>query len=95
MLFRSVAGEISGAAGRDVRYVPITLDEFAAAATAGGVEPVVVELLRYLFEEVVVEENSSLTDGVREALGRAPRDFADYARATAASGAWTPEPAVR
>jgi uncharacterized protein YbjT (DUF2867 family) len=88
-------GEIAAASGRDVRYVPITPAEFAAAATAGGVEPVIVELLRYLFEEVVVEENSSITDGVREALGRAPRDFADYARAAAASGAWTPEPAVR
>jgi uncharacterized protein YbjT (DUF2867 family) len=88
-------GEIARASGRDVRYVPATLDEFATAATAEGVEPVVVELLRYLFEEQVVDANSSPTDGVREALGRAPRDFADYARAAAASGAWTPEPAVR
>ena len=28
-------------------------------------------------------------DGVRRALGRAPRDFGEYARATAASGAWS------
>jgi uncharacterized protein YbjT (DUF2867 family) len=95
LTFAETVGEIARASGRDVRYVPITLDEFAAAAAAGGVEPDVVELLLYLFGEVVVEENSSLTDGVREALGRAPRDFADYARATAAGGAWTPEPAVR
>ena len=29
-----------------------------------------------------------LTDGVQQALGRAPRDFADYARDAAATGVW-------
>ena len=81
-------------AGRDVRYVPITLDEFVAGATAAGVPGDVVALLRYLFSEVLVDANSSLTDGVREALGRAPRDFADYARDAAASGVWTPAAAL-
>jgi uncharacterized protein YbjT (DUF2867 family) len=95
LTFAEAVGEIATATGRDVRYVPLALDEFAAAATAGGVEPDVVELLRYLFEEVAVEANASLTDGVREARGREPRDFSDYARATAASGAWTPEAAIR
>ncbi|MEV7190060.1 NmrA family transcriptional regulator, partial [Kitasatospora sp. NPDC093102] len=30
----------------------------------------------------------SLGDGVQRALGREPRDFADYAREAAASGVW-------
>jgi hypothetical protein len=34
--------------------------------------------------------NASPTDGVMRALGRPPRDFADYARATAATGVWNP-----
>jgi uncharacterized protein YbjT (DUF2867 family) len=95
LTFAQAVGEIARATGRDVRYVPITAGEFAAAATAAGVEPEVVEFLRYLFEEVVVEANAGVTDGVRQALGRAPRDFSGYARATAASGAWTPAAAVR
>jgi hypothetical protein len=33
--------------------------------------------------------NAHLTDGVQRALGREPRDFADYARETAATGVWT------
>jgi uncharacterized protein YbjT (DUF2867 family) len=90
-----VADEISRATGRDVRYVPISLDEFADGASAAGLPADVVELLRYLFAEVLVEENSSVTDGVREALGRAPRDFADYARDAAASGVWTDAVAAR
>jgi hypothetical protein len=32
--------------------------------------------------------NSQTTDGVQRALGREPRDFAEYARAAAATGVW-------
>ena len=38
------------------------------------------------FTDVLDGRNERLTDGVQRALGRAPRDFADYARATAATG---------
>ena len=47
-----------------------------------------VSLLAYLFSEVLDGRNAHLTDGVRRALGREPRDFADYAREAAASGVW-------
>jgi uncharacterized protein YbjT (DUF2867 family) len=82
--------EIARASGRDVTFVPVSVDEFAEAAAAGGLTPDVVALLRYLFTEVLVEENAGVTDGVREALGRAPRSFSDYARDAAAGGVWTP-----
>jgi hypothetical protein len=39
-------------------------------------------------ETVLNGRNASLADGVQRALGREPRDFADYARETAASGVW-------
>jgi hypothetical protein len=45
-----------------------------------------IELLTYLFSEVVDGRNAATTDGVRQALGRDPRDFADYARSAAATG---------
>ncbi|GAA2914240.1 hypothetical protein GCM10020221_07440 [Streptomyces thioluteus] len=32
--------------------------------------------------------NAHLVDGVREVLGRAPRDFTEFAREAAASGVW-------
>jgi hypothetical protein len=34
--------------------------------------------------------NAQLADGVQRALGRKPKDFADYARDAAATGVWTP-----
>jgi uncharacterized protein YbjT (DUF2867 family) len=89
LTFAEAAGEISRATGRDVRYVPIPMDAFVSAATGAGVPPDVVALLRYLFGEVLVEGNAGVADGVREALGRPPRDFAVYARDAAAAGAWS------
>jgi len=47
-----------------------------------------VDLLRYLFEEVLVDANADPADGVRQALGREPRSFADFARDAARDGAW-------
>ena len=52
-----------------------------------------VALLGYLFSEVLDGRNAHVADGVQRALGRPPRDFAQYARAAAASGAWTPSQA--
>jgi uncharacterized protein YbjT (DUF2867 family) len=80
--------EIARATGRDLRYVPISLEDFVAGATADGVPADIVDLLAYLYGEVLVERNAGVADGVRRALGREPRAFAGYARATAATGVW-------
>ena len=88
LTFEEAAGEIAEAAGREVSYVPVSLEEHAAEAAAHGVPAEVVELLTYLFAEVVDGRNASTTDGVRRALGREPRDFRDYAREVAATGVW-------
>ena len=77
------AAEIAQASGRPVRYLPVSLEQHAAEAAAHGVPPEVVELLTYLFSEVMDGRNTATTDGVRRALGREPRDFGVYARAAA------------
>ena len=45
-------------------------------------------MLTDLMAEVLDGRNAWLGDGVQKALGRKPRDFADYARQTAATGIW-------
>ena len=87
-----VAAEISEAVGREVRYVPISIEQHAAEAAEHGAPPEMVELLTYLFSEVVDGRNADTTDGVRRALGREARDFRDFARAAATSGAWDAAP---
>jgi uncharacterized protein YbjT (DUF2867 family) len=88
LTFAEAVAEISAATGRRVRYAQVTPEQFAAALTSEGVPEDVVWLLNYLFTTVLDGRNAHLTDGVQRALGREPRDFADYARAAAAAGTW-------
>jgi uncharacterized protein YbjT (DUF2867 family) len=91
LTFAEAVEEIARATGREIGYVRISIGEFAAAAAAQDVPPEFVELLTYLFSEVLDGRNAHLADGVQRALGREPRDFRDYARDAAATGVWTPE----
>ena len=91
LTFADAVNEIGRATGREIRYVPVSVEDYAAAAAEQGVPGDVIELLAYLFSEVLDGRNAHLADGVQRALGREPRDFSDYARDTAASGVWDPE----
>jgi len=90
LTFAEAVEEISAAAGREISYVPVSIEDHAAAATEQGVPGEVVDFLTYLFSEVLDGRNAHVTDGVQRALGREPRDFADYAREAAATGVWKP-----
>ena len=67
----------------------ISPEDFSAGLAAAGLVPDEVSLVSYLFSSVLDGRNSSLTNGVEQALGRPPRDFADYARETARTGVWS------
>jgi uncharacterized protein YbjT (DUF2867 family) len=88
LTFEEAVGEIAAATGREIRYVPVSIEEYAAAAREHGVPEDVVGFLMYLFGEVLDGRNASLTDGVQRAVGREPRDFSQYAREAAAAGVW-------
>jgi uncharacterized protein YbjT (DUF2867 family) len=89
LTFADAVGEIARAAGRPIRYVQVSLEDYAAGAAAQGIPAEVVGFLTYLFGEIL-GNSPYVTDGVERALGRPARDFAAYAAATAASGVWTP-----
>ncbi|MFD0691040.1 NAD(P)H-binding protein [Actinomadura fibrosa] len=88
LTFAEAVAEIGRAAGRDVAFVPVAAADYADALRGHGLPDDVVGLLTYLFTTVLDGRNSRTADGVERALGRAPKDFADYARDTAASGIW-------
>jgi len=88
LTFAQALEEIGRATGRTLSFDQVTVDEFAATSAAQGVPPDIIEFLDYLFTEVLDGRNTYLADGVQRALGRAPRDFADFARDAAASGVW-------
>lgn len=88
MTFAQAVEEIARASGRDLRYEQISTEYFVQGLEEQQVPGAVISLTQYLFETVLDGRNASTTDGVQRALGRAPRDFADYALETAATGIW-------
>ena len=88
LTFADAIGAIAEAGGRPIRHQEIAAEDYASLLATHGVPSEYVALVTYLFTTVLDGRNESLTDGVQRALGRAPRDFADYARETAATGVW-------
>jgi uncharacterized protein YbjT (DUF2867 family) len=88
LTFPEAVAEIAAATGREIRYGHISPEKYAAVLAAEGVPADFILLVTYLFTTVLDGRNAQVKDGVRQALGREPRDFSDYARATAATGVW-------
>jgi len=80
--------EISQAVSRPIQFIDVSIEDFMEGLTQQQVPEDLVSLLAELFTEVLDGRNSYLTDGVQQALGRAPRDFTEYAKITAATGVW-------
>ncbi|MDY7096917.1 MAG: NAD(P)H-binding protein [Pseudomonadota bacterium] len=88
MTLGDVAADLSEAIGRPIVYVDVEHDGFIHELKKSGAPKDVIWMLDYLFSTVLDGRNAWLADGVERALGRPPKDFADYARDVAASGAW-------
>lgn len=85
--FEDAVAEVGKAAGRDIGFVSVSIDDYVAMLADYGLPKDFIWLLNHLFTEVLGSK-AQLGDGVQRALGREPKDFADYARATAANGVW-------
>lgn len=88
LTFTAAVTEIARASGHAVRFVSILHEAFIGDLTESGAPQDMVWLLNYLFDTVLDGRNAHLGDGVQRALGRAPTEFAEYARRTAATGIW-------
>ena len=89
LTFAEAVAEIAEATGSEINYVPISHEAFKAGMAEQGVPADYIWLVNYLFTEVLDGRNSHLADGVQRALGRSPRDFADYVGDAAAAEAWS------
>lgn len=88
MTFTEAVEEIAKATNRKVQYMQISPEVFSSAMADQGVPSDAIWLMNYLFTTVLDGRNSYLTDGVKRALGREPRDFSDYVQNAATNGAW-------
>lgn len=82
--FSDVAAELTKATGREITYLSVTNEEYRAVLRENDLPEEFAEL----FTMILDGRNAHLVHGVEEALGRKPKDFADFAREAAASGVW-------
>jgi len=88
LTFAQVAEEIARASGREIQYMQIPKEAFAAGMAESGAPDDMVWLVDYLFSTVLDGRNAYVCDGVQRALGRKPTDFAEFAQRIAESGVW-------
>jgi uncharacterized protein YbjT (DUF2867 family) len=88
LTFTEAVAEIARASGREIQYIQIPHEAFAAGIAESGAPDDIAWLLDYLFSTVLDGRNAYVCDGVQRALGRQPTDFAEYARQVADSGVW-------
>ena len=89
LTFAAAVDAISTASGRLVTFERIGLKQFSDGMAEVGVPSDVVELLRYLFAEVLDGRNQSVTGVVEEVLERPARDFTTFAAEAARTGVWS------
>lgn len=87
LTFAEVAEILSDVLGRDIHYQPMETDAYVEMLS-DYVPRAFAEFLGGLFAEVLDGRNVHVADGVQRALGRAPRDFADYVLEVVKTGVW-------
>src|SRR3954452_5871380 len=85
--FGDIAGEISSAIGRPVTFRELSAGHYIAALVSAGLAREDAVGLAHLFEEVLDGRNAHLESGIRDVLGREPRDFTAFVRSALAESA--------
>jgi len=88
LTFTEVAKVLSEHTGRAISYVPITMDQFKAGLTEAGVPADYISVLEYVMSHTLDGRGIHPQDGVQRALGRPPKDFADFASKAAETNVW-------
>lgn len=88
LTFRDVAAIFREVTGRPLEVIDVSREAFVEGLEAAQLPEGMVQLVDYLFNEVLDGRNASLGDGVQQALGRPPRDFRSFLQKAHLSGAF-------
>ncbi|MDA3645460.1 NAD(P)H-binding protein [Saccharopolyspora indica] len=89
MTFAEAVAEIARATGREIKHLPVGMSEYVQRLIDRGYDRDSAEMQAGPFQWLHRGKTGFLSDGVLRATGREPRDFADYAQRTAATGVWS------
>ncbi len=87
MTFAEMAEVLTTTLGLPIQHVPITFEDFHAHVAASG-DSFVADVFTAIARETLDGRNAHTADGVERALGRKPRDFAEFAQTAMIAGAW-------
>ncbi len=76
--FAQLAARFTELLGTPVQFVQVTLEQFVESLQQHGVDSGAIDMLQYLFTEVLDGRNEYIADGVQQALGRPPRSFNQF-----------------
>ncbi|MFD9442366.1 SDR family oxidoreductase [Streptomyces sp. NPDC060006] len=79
---------ISEVTGREIRYVPLSVEDYVAELVQQGVPPADAEAFADVIEPLREGTDEYVSDGVERALGRPPRTFTEFAKSTAVGSGW-------
>lgn len=89
MTWGEVVETMAGGTGREIKYLPISLEEFKGGMKAAGLPDSYVWLFGYLFSEVLGNpDNQEVSADVERVLGRKATDFREYVEKTVSTGVW-------
>lgn len=81
---------ISGYIGKPIRYREVETAEFIQMFRDAYFPEDVLNLMEYLFTEILDGRNESPTDDIKKVLGREAGSFADYIIKAGQTGIWNP-----
>ncbi|MGK5732194.1 NAD(P)H-binding protein [Streptomyces sp. URMC 124] len=90
LTFAEALAVIGDAVGRELRHRHQDPAAYVAAQVAAGHAVADAEAVASFLDGIRRGEDDYVSTGVQEALGRAPRPFEEYVRATAPTGVWNP-----
>ena len=92
LAFANLVDYMAKGIGKEIQYIPISIEQFAEGMKAAGLPDSYVWLFSYLFKEVLGNpENQDISDDVKRVLGREATDFTAYVDKTVATGVWHQE----
>lgn len=73
--FEQLAETLTAILGRKIEFVQLSVDEFVGGLQSNGVDRNTIDMLSYLFTEVLDGRNEYIANGIEEALGRPAKRF--------------------
>jgi uncharacterized protein YbjT (DUF2867 family) len=89
LTFAAATGLIADLLGREIDYFTVSLEEYRAGMNQAGVPDDYADMIISLFGTLFDGRNESIAGGVREILGRDPRDFTDVIAEAVSEKVWS------